>query len=156
MTLRTLNGKELTDSEISDISRLVVEVITDALSTNDRDGLTQCMTPERMRSKTRDAYCAIYEEDNAIVGFGYLAFRNEGWEIKSMYVSKRGQGIGTQILKALEDEAQRRGITTLFLESLKNDSTLRFYQRNGYATEKEHDYARGIHCTIMRKNILGA
>lgn len=57
-------------------------------------------------------------------------------EIKRMYVAPavRGQGLGRQILVALEDDARRYGMSEVILETgVNNLAALALYVRCGYA-----------------------
>lgn len=157
MAILTFEGKTLTDRKITEISHLIIDTIkrtiADGQDEGEMEALISYMAPEQIREYTQQAYCVVYEEDNAIIGFGYLDHRNERWEIKSMYVSKSRNGIGTQILTKLELEARRKNVQTLYLESLENNSAISFYRKNGYSPIKPHDYAGGLHCTIMCKQL---
>ena len=56
-------------------------------------------------------------------------------EIKRMYVPPegRGRGVGGQILRALEDQARQRGITTLKLETgPRQPESVRLYEKHEY------------------------
>lgn len=69
-------------------------------------------------------------------GCGALRLLENGTaEIKRMYVipPARGTGVATRILRALEDQARRRGIGTLVLATgIKQPDAIRFYEREGY------------------------
>jgi ribosomal protein S18 acetylase RimI-like enzyme len=54
-------------------------------------------------------------------------------EVKRMYASPNHPGVGSAILRFLEEEAQRLGYHTLRLETRwKNARAVRFYEKNGY------------------------
>lgn len=56
-------------------------------------------------------------------------------EVKRMYVEpdRRGSGVATLVLRAIEDEARALGVTRLLLETgTLQPEALRFYLREGY------------------------
>jgi len=69
-------------------------------------------------------------------GCGALRLLDDGAaEIKRMYVTPRarGTGVATRILRALEDHARARGISSLLLSTgVKQPDAIRFYEREGY------------------------
>jgi GNAT superfamily N-acetyltransferase len=70
------------------------------------------------------------------VGCGALKFHGTApAELKRMWVaaSARGLGVGRRVLAALEDQARRRGITMVRLETNRRlTEAIRLYQSNGY------------------------
>jgi predicted N-acetyltransferase YhbS len=62
----------------------------------------------------------------------------DGQEIKRMSVSptRRGQRVGQEIYRNLEEEARRRGVARLQLESSLN--AVGFYECMGFVREDEH------------------
>ncbi|MEU5948933.1 GNAT family N-acetyltransferase [Micromonospora sp. NPDC047465] len=72
----------------------------------------------------------------AAVGCGGLRLLGpDSAEIKRMYVEPavRGTGVAVAILRALEHEARRRGMTKLLLETgTAQPDAMRFYEREGY------------------------
>ena len=54
-------------------------------------------------------------------------------EVKRMYAKIKGIGIGTEILRYLEEQAQRLGYAILWLETrVVNQQAVSFYERKGY------------------------
>jgi GNAT superfamily N-acetyltransferase len=76
-----------------------------------------------------------YVAETAGSWVGLLTYRLEGEECEVMSLDslREGQGIGTALLDALLEQAQREGWRRLFLITT-NDNThaLRFYQRRGW------------------------
>jgi putative acetyltransferase len=74
--------------------------------------------------------------DGTAVGCGALVLGDHGRaELRRMFVHRRvrGQGIGTALLRALEDAAAETGVTRLQLETgVDNHDALTLYRRNGY------------------------
>ena len=81
-------------------------------------------------------YAVVIERDGVAVGCGGL--RNKGggdFEIKRMYVAEeaRGTRLAVTLLRALEDEARRRGGQRTVLETgLRQYAAVRLYTREGY------------------------
>jgi putative acetyltransferase len=76
------------------------------------------------------------DRDGRAVGCGGLRFLEPGVaEVKRMYVEpgSRGTGVAVRILRALEDEARRAGVSELVLETgTRQPEAMRFYEREGY------------------------
>lgn len=78
----------------------------------------------------------VASDDGIAVGCGGLRRIDDSHgEIKRMYVvpERRGTGISTTLLSALEDEARSRGWTRLVLETGdRQPDAMRLYEREGY------------------------
>ncbi len=76
----------------------------------------------------------IAYSDGKPVGCGALQnYSNDTAEIKRVYSRIKGVGIGTQILRTLEDYAYGYGYRKIILETRKiNTIAVRFYQKSGY------------------------
>lgn len=74
--------------------------------------------------------------DGQAVGCGGIAFEDDLAEVKRMYVrpGTRGRGVAQAILARLEDQARKRGVAQLVLETGNaQHAAIRFYQRAGFA-----------------------
>ena len=73
--------------------------------------------------------------DGEPVGCGGVAFAHGLAEVKRMYVRPpaRGSGVARAVLARLEEEARRRGVTRLVLETgdVQHDA-MRLYERAGF------------------------
>jgi predicted N-acetyltransferase YhbS len=76
--------------------------------------------------------------------------------IASLYVQKqcRGKGIGTRLMKAIEEKAARLDIKKLYLFTANPGLVDRFYSNLGWKTEKKTRY-HSYMVTIMKKDIGG-
>ena len=95
------------------------------------------------------------DEDGRAVGCGGLRELPPGAdgtggvraaELKRMYVepSARGTGVAVALLRALEEEARRRGVVRLLLETgTAQPEAVRFYEREGYARVEAFGPYRG-------------
>jgi len=117
----------------------------------------------------------IYEHNSSATGIGdgqWLAFlvrdgsgrivagiSGNTWgsvcEIRQFWVdeARRHQGLGTQLVRAVEDEASRRSCTQIVLMTFSFQAPL-FYERNGFevlATIADHP--RGHKNLLMRKRL---
>ncbi len=106
---------------------------------NQLEDILSWMTPEKMESKLKDSYGVIYSDGGQVLGFGFLAHRRGRWEIAGMYVdlSVQGKGIGKEIYKMLEEKAFVEGIEKIHIVSYDFQSTLAFYERNGFMRSGE-------------------
>jgi GNAT superfamily N-acetyltransferase len=69
----------------------------------------------------------------ARVGLATYLVSGAGCELMSLNAVAEGQGAGTALLAAVEEEARRRGCARVWLiTSNDNLDALRFYQRQGY------------------------
>ena len=94
-------------------------------------------------------HCVIYSEQN-IIATGRLL--NNGHIGRVAVLSPyRGQGIGSQVMQALETEAQQRGDKSLFLHAQL--SALAFYKKRGYQSQGEVFLNAGIQHICMVKTL---
>jgi GNAT superfamily N-acetyltransferase len=73
---------------------------------------------------------------------GFCGYEEQGHELKlnKLYleVSEHGRGLGSLLLKHVEDEARRRQMKAVVLGVNRfNEKALRAYRRNGYSTRME-------------------
>ncbi|MGW0520049.1 GNAT family N-acetyltransferase [Crossiella sp. NPDC003009] len=74
-------------------------------------------------------------QDRAVGCGGLRLLGPDSAEIKRMYVTPRarGTGVAVVVLRALENEARRRSLRTLLLETgTAQPDAMRFYEREGY------------------------
>ncbi len=101
-------------------------------------------------------------DDEAFIGCSSgLAYKNgddySGWFfLTDLFVeaAHRSNGIGTKLLKSLEEEIASIGIKYMYLWT-SHDDALRFYKRHGYKTftEMENWYSDGNSRVGLRKNL---
>ena len=111
--------------------------------------------PEHYAEAIRNKEFYVAEEGDAVVGFGTL---NPGEnEIEAVYVSPEvvRRGVGSAILRRLEERARALG-----LNSLKMDASLNavpFYRSAGYESQKgtTHRLSSGVEigCVLMTKEL---
>lgn len=102
-------------------------------------------TVETVRQRLSDIYetpnfeGVVYREDGrikgAILGNCEQFYNGIHFSLKEMFVSteEQGRGIGSKLLRELEERLKASGVTTVYLFTLKNPKTLQFYQRNGFS-----------------------
>lgn len=83
---------------------------------------------------TRALFVIARNQDGEAVGCGAIRPIGENIaEVKRMYAKIRDLGIGTEILKYLEAQAQKLGYSALWLETrLVNQQAVSFYENKGY------------------------
>ena len=93
--------------------------------------------------KNNDRITLVAEVDNRVVGFiiakiftyGGIYDKERAIYISDLYTEKeyRGKGIGSMLLHALEDEARKRDIRILELDTYaESENSIQFYSRRGY------------------------
>ena len=97
----------------------------------------------------------IDEKTGEVLAVGRLQFNSKDEaQIRYMAVSDdwQGQGLGSQIIAALEDFAQRNGNKWMILSAREN--ALQFYNKNGYEIlRKTHLLFDDIQHWLMRKEL---
>lgn len=84
---------------------------------------------------TPDIHFYVATSDGEDAGCGGVQFFADFAELKRMYVRPRfrGTGVAAAIIATLEEDAVRRGLSCVRLETGdKQLAALRFYQRSGY------------------------
>lgn len=74
-------------------------------------------------------------EGEAVLGTGALALKDGYGEVKSMFTARRarGRGVGSALLRAIEDEARAHGLPLLRLETAEAlEAAVRLYERAGF------------------------
>ncbi|HEY6912082.1 MAG TPA: GNAT family N-acetyltransferase [Myxococcales bacterium] len=84
-------------------------------------------------------YELLFEGERPI---GFCGYEPVGSELKlhKLYleVTEHGRGLGTLMLRHVEDEARRRGLPMVVLGVNRfNEKAIRTYERNGYTVRKE-------------------
>jgi ribosomal protein S18 acetylase RimI-like enzyme len=85
------------------------------------------------------AYELLFDGERAV---GFCGYEQIGGELKlhKLYleVEEHGRGLGSLLLRHVEDEARRRGVSTVVLGvNRHNAKAIRAYERNGYAVRQE-------------------
>ncbi|GGT58346.1 GNAT family N-acetyltransferase [Streptomyces purpureus] len=98
------------------------------------------------------------DDDGTAVGCGGLRPLGEGvGEVKRMYVSpaRRGSGVATLILRALEDWARAQGWASLRLETGDGQpDAARFYTRSGYGRIPDFGAYAGVEGSLCFERLL--
>jgi N-acetylglutamate synthase-like GNAT family acetyltransferase len=75
----------------------------------------------------------IIEDDGAWIGLLTFFVKDGECEVTSLDSLREGQGIGTELLNAVEEEARKRNCKRLFLITTNDNlRALRFYQKRGF------------------------
>ena len=80
-------------------------------------------------------FLVAFDDDEAIACGGIRPIDEHHGEVKRMYVvpDRRGSGVATQVLRALEAAGRERGWNRLVLETgERQPDAIRFYEREGY------------------------
>jgi len=113
----------------------------------------QCVSPEIERDELDDlADHVVARRAGAVVGTGRLVVRPEGTGVigrMAVLPSARGTGVGTALLRALEQRARERGLPAVELHAQSHARG--FYDHAGYTAYGEEYLEAGIPHVSMRK-----
>jgi len=120
------------DPETPDALALMDELSETLQSVTGRSGRAS-FDPDDVRSP-RSLFVVARGENGGALGCGAFRPMQEGIAgVKRMYARHRGKGVGTAILRYLENKAIEYGYITLWLETgVENGQAVKFYERMGY------------------------
>lgn len=141
-----------TSSDDKAFQQLVIELDKELAI---RDGDEHAFYDQFNKITTIKHVILVYEEDKA-VGCGALKEYNaDTMEIKRMYVplDKRGQGIASLIVQALESWAKELGYSKCILETGVNQpEAIRLYKKNNYTIIPNYgQYAGMVNSVCFQK-----
>lgn len=107
---------------------------------------------EKIKNKTKDVFVLI--DKNKILGMASLSLEED--ELSSLYVKYNihSKGIGTKLLKYVENYSKKKGVKTLKLHS--TITAYKFYKNKGFKKiKKTHHNTSGlkIPCILMKKTL---
>lgn len=85
--------------------------------------------------KANDIRFFTAREGDTVLGCGALQVKGSYGEVKSFYVDEaaRGKGVGSALIRQIEDQARDEGLTALKLETGDElASACRLYERHGF------------------------
>lgn len=146
-------------------------VAVQAFSTTSDASLAQWFSFEEMVSliDRRLGVCLkAVDEDNRIIGMTFAQQESpiNGQESKEKWViilaavapDYAGQGVGSALLKALEEHVVKTGAVKLFVYTNKDDEkVINFYRRNGYEDAgwiKDYQYGQGNSAIWLLKYLV--
>jgi GNAT superfamily N-acetyltransferase len=103
--------------------------------------LIDYFSPEKVQRLSQERVCLVAEANGQLIGTAAL----EGAELATFFVlpEYQGQGIGTQLLAAIEQHALMQGITHITVESSLTGAA--FYAKMGYLrTGVEREGTAGV------------
>jgi len=125
-------------------------------------GFDQLSLEEGIAIESSDQFTFVALDGNTFIGCSSgLAYKNgeiySGWfYLKDLFVEQeyRSQGLGAELLKALEEQVKGIGVKYIWLWT-SGVKALKFYRRQGYKTftEMEHWYSDGSSRVGLRKNL---
>jgi len=108
-------------------------------------------TPQAIIKKSKTRQYFVCENKREIIAIGGL----KGKEVVKMYTALKhqGRGIGSKILKKIENYAKKKKIGKLFLYT-SNPKVIRFYEKNGFnIIKKTRDRDKNIDAFYMEKEL---
>jgi putative acetyltransferase len=143
-----------TDSENEDFRRLVRELDADLQK---RDGEEHTFYAQ-FNKIDRIKHVVVAYVNNKAVGCGAIKeYSADAVELKRMYVQpdKRGQGVATEILKALEAWATELNYTKCVLETgKKQPEAIGLYLKNGYAVIPNYGQYENVENSVCFEKLI--
>jgi GNAT superfamily N-acetyltransferase len=143
-----------TNSENKAFQQLVVELDKELAI---RDGDEHAFYDQFNKITAIKHVILVYEEDKA-VGCGALKeYNTDTMEIKRMYVplDKRGQGIASLTLQALESWAKELGYSKFILETGVNQpEAIRLYKKNSYTIIPNYGQYAGMENSVCFQKVF--
>ena len=91
---------------------------------------------ERADDDAQSTHLMVLDDDNKLIGVGRLHFngiREAQIRFMAVAIPQQRKGVGTQLLKALEDRAVEHGASSITLDA--RESALGFYRKRGYSPQ---------------------
>jgi len=116
-----------------DEARALMDALSDALAAITGDPGRSSFDPADLRDP-RACFAVARDAARRALGCGALRpLRGEVAELKRMYARPGTAGVGSAVLRFLEDEARRLGYVAVWLETrVVNVRAVAFYERRGY------------------------
>lgn len=105
----------------------------------------------------RSLFVVAYSDDGEPIGCGAIRPINEEVaEVKRMFARTKAVGVGSEILKYLENNAKKLGYSALWLETrLVNKRAVAFYEKRGYHNISNYGkYINRPEAVCFEKNII--
>ncbi|MCX6127388.1 MAG: GNAT family N-acetyltransferase [Proteobacteria bacterium] len=119
------------DPNSPEIAALLNELSIDLEQKTGRDGRSSFATQDV--NAPRSSFVVAYGGDEPIGCGAIRPVSDDICEVKRMYARKRGLGIGSKILSALEEIAEQFGYRFIWLETgIENQQAIDFYLKHGY------------------------
>ncbi len=98
------------------------------------------------------------EDGGEIAGYGGITVAADSADIENIAVAEqyRRAGVGTSLMRGLEDIARKQGVKKIFLEvRVSNFAAMKMYLNLGYAGvyARTRYYADGEDCLVMAKEL---
>ena len=110
--------------------------------------LEETQTPERIREQIADGLrYAFILEDGVRVGYVCYGMDGQGMYLSKLYIFKkfRGEGIGSEVIDAVEAEARAQGAVRIHLDvNYRNEGAIHLYRRKGFVEGERIGYMRVI------------
>lgn len=136
--------------KLKDISKVELGEITELfIKEFNKEPWNDKWVYDRAYNRLKDLYehprfigiVCVFNEKVVGVVMGYLEYWYEGYHynLKEIFIDTeiQGQGIGSKLLKALEDKLLGQDVTSIELFTLKNQKTIGFYNKNQFIRVEE-------------------
>ena len=131
-------------------ARAIREVCSRSYSEEQVTSWSGLLSPASYVAAIRERFLVVSEDANGITGFGQL--NQASGEVEAVYVlpDRQREGIGTALLRSLEEAARAAGLTQLNLSATTN--AVSFYERAGYTrgASAVHRLPNGVDLPCIR------
>lgn len=152
MTSLTIRASSPTDEE----AKLLLAALSDELfQITGNDGRSSFSNEDVQEA--RSVFLLALADGEAVGCGGLRQINDEVCQIKRMFAKYRGQGIGRELLHALENRARELGYKEIWLETRKaNKNAVHFYLQQGYRVcENYGKYIGRDEAICFEKRIVG-
>lgn len=134
MTSLTIRESSPTDEE----AKLLLAALSDELfQITGNDGRSSFSNEDVQEA--RSGFLLALADGEAVGCGGLRQIDDDVCEIKRMFAKYRGQGIGRELLHALENHAREFGYKEIWLETRKvNENAVNFYLGQGYQVRENY------------------
>ena len=144
-----------TNSENTDFIQLV-NYLDDDLA--ERDGAENAFYAQYNKIDLIKHTVVAYDDDSPLGCGAIKEFTPDAMEVKRMYVlpERRGQGVATLLLNALETWAGELGYKKCVLETGKRQpEAIELYKKNGYVVIPNYGQYKGVENSVCFEKKLG-
>ena len=131
-------------------ARAIREVCSQSYSEEQVTSWSGLLSPASYVAAIRERFLVVCEDANSIAGFGQLNQASGEVEAVSVLPDRQREGIGTALLRSLEEAARAAGLTQLSLSATTN--AVSFYEQAGYTrgASAVHRLPNGVDLPCIR------
>ncbi len=130
--------REFREEDAEEVSDLVISALREVNSRDYPDEVIEMLaggnSPEKILGKAEKRLVLVAEEDGEVVGTASLK-RDGGVQSVFVRLDRAGEGIGSALMKRVEEEARERGVEELVVPA--SLTAVDFYRKLGFRKSGE-------------------